>query len=152
MQTRVATCNHTEVKGNNIRSKSSIHDRNFPKFWRYFFSFDLCWIALFCFFEVLHALHKFELKYLTAKISVPMVIVLKYCFQILVFDKRQVKWLQTRKRKLQEEIRKSLDEVVIESFEKVIHSCSTDKMFWKFQKKFQEKCPCKHWDLQQKLI
>ena len=58
-----------------------------------------------------------------------MVIVLKHCFQILVFDKRQVKWLHARKRKLQEEIQKSLDEVVIESFEKVIHSCSTDKMF-----------------------
>ena len=50
------------------------------------------------------------------------------CFKAL-FDKRQVKWLHTRKRKLQEETQKSLDEVVIESFEKVIHSCSTDKMF-----------------------
>ena len=27
MQTQVATCNHTEVKGNSLRSKSSIHDR-----------------------------------------------------------------------------------------------------------------------------
>ena len=35
-------------------------------------------------------------------------------FEKLVFDKRQMKWLQTRKRKLQEEIQKSLDEVVKE--------------------------------------
>ena len=37
MQTQVANCNHTEVKGNILGSKSSIHDRNFWKFWRYFF-------------------------------------------------------------------------------------------------------------------
>ena len=49
-------------------------------------------------------------------------------FEKLVFDKRQIKWLQTRKRKLQKEIQKSLDEVV-KSFEKVVHSYSTDNMF-----------------------
>ena len=38
----------------------------------------------------------------------------KSCFQKLVFDKRKMIWLQTRKRKLQEEIQKSLDEVVEE--------------------------------------
>ena len=53
------------------------------------------------------------------KVAVPMVIALrklflKNYFQILVFGKWQMKWLQTRKRKLQEEIRKSLDEVVKE--------------------------------------
>ena len=38
----------------------------------------------------------------------------KLSFQISVFDKRQVKWLKTRKRKLQEDIQKSLDEIVKE--------------------------------------
>ena len=37
---------------------------------------------------------------------------LKNYFQILIFDKRQIKLLQTRKKKLQEEIHESLDEVV----------------------------------------
>ena len=54
-----------------------------------------------------------------AKISVPMVIVLRkliiFDFQIVVFDKQQINWLQKRKRKLQEEIqKKSLDEFVKE--------------------------------------
>ena len=38
----------------------------------------------------------------------------KFCFQIFVFDKRQVKSLHTRKRKLQEEIPESLEQVVKE--------------------------------------
>ena len=33
-------------------------------------------------------------------------------FQILIFDKRQMKLLQTEREKLQEEIHESLDEVV----------------------------------------
>ena len=37
-----------------------------------------------------------------------------------------MKWLKTRKGKFEEKISKSLEEVV--------HSCSTDKMFWKFKK------------------
>ena len=43
------------------------------------------------------------------------------CFQISVFDKGQMQWFQIRKRKLQEKILKSLEEVV--------HNCSTDKIF-----------------------
>ena len=51
-----------------------------------------------------------------------MVIVLRkliiFDFQIVVFDKQQINWLQTRKRKLQEEIQqKSLDEFVKELWE-----------------------------------
>ena len=41
----------------------------------------------------------------------------KSCFQKLVFDKWQMKWHQTKKRKLQEEIQKSLDKVVKEHWE-----------------------------------
>ena len=121
MQIQVATCNHTEVKGNILRSKSSIHDRNFRKFWRYFF--HLIFVgSTFFFFKILKALHKFELKNLTVKVSVPMVtalrkLFLKNYFQILAFDKRQMKWLQTRKRKLQEEIHKNLHEVVKDLWE-----------------------------------
>ena len=63
-----------EVKGNNLRSKSSIHDRNFRKFWKYFFC--LVFVGL-PFFKILKALHKFELKNLTVEISVSMVIVLR---------------------------------------------------------------------------
>ena len=37
---------------------------------------------------------------------------LKNYFQILIFDKQQKKLRQTRKKKLQEEIHESLDEVV----------------------------------------
>ena len=37
---------------------------------------------------------------------------LKNYFQILIFDKRQMKLLQTEREKLQEEIHESLDEVV----------------------------------------
>ena len=50
-----------------------------------------------------------------AKISDPMVIVLQklIIFAKLVFDKQQMKWLQTRKRKLQEEIQKSLAEAKV---------------------------------------
>ena len=48
-----------------------------------------------------------------------MVIVLRkliiFDFQIVVFDNQQIKWLQIRKRKLQEEIqKKSLDEFIKE--------------------------------------
>ena len=120
MQIQVVTCNHTEVKGNILRSKSSIHDRNFRKFWRCFF--HLIFVGSTFFFKILKALHKFELKNLTVKVSVPMVtalrkLLLKNYFQILVFDKRQMKWLQTRKRKLQEEIHKNRDEVVKDLWE-----------------------------------
>ena len=68
MQTQVAIFNHMEVKGNNLRSKSSI-----------------CWIDLF--FQMLKVNHKFELKNLMVKVSVPMVIVLikLIIFEILVF-------------------------------------------------------------------
>ena len=45
----------------------------------------------------------------------------KSCFQISVFDKGQIQWLQARKRKLQERLSKSLEEVV--------HNCSTEKIF-----------------------
>ena len=39
-------------------------------------------------------------------------LLLKNYFQILIFDKRQMKLLQTEREKLQEEIHESLDEVV----------------------------------------
>ena len=120
MQTQVAYCNHTEVKGNILGSKSSIHDRNFRKFWTYFF--HLIFAGSTFFFKILKALHKFELKNPTVKVSVPMLIalrklLLKNYFQILIFDKRQMKLLQTRRKKLQEEIHESLDEVVKEHWE-----------------------------------
>ena len=52
-----------------------------PKILKVLFSFNLRWIALF--FKILKALHKYELKNLTAKISVPMVIVLR---KLVIFD------------------------------------------------------------------
>ena len=57
----------------------------FPKILKVLLSFNLRWIELF--FKILKALHKFELKNLTAKISVPMVIVLRklIIFESLVF-------------------------------------------------------------------
>ena len=72
IQTQVATCNHMAVKANNLRRKSSIHDRVFEIF-EGTFLFNLRWIALFCFFKILTALYKFELKYLMTIISVPMI-------------------------------------------------------------------------------
>ena len=121
MQTLVATCDHTEVKGNNLRSKSSLHDRNFRKFWRYFVhlifvgspffqntkSSTQIWIKKSCGENFCHHGNCFK------KIDYFW----KSCFQILVFDKRQMKRLQTRKTKLQEEIQKNLDEVVKELWE-----------------------------------
>ena len=153
MQTQVGTCNHAEVKGNILGSKSSIHDRNFRKFWRYFF--HLIFAGSTFFFKILKALHKFELKNPTVKVSVPMLIalrklLLKNYFQILIFDKRQMKLLQTRRKKLQEEIHESLDEVVKEHWESrlqfLLKRCSEHSTT------FPEKCPCKRWDLQQRHI
>ena len=71
-------------------------------------------------------------------------------FQILVFDKQQMKWFQTRKRKLQEETQNSLDEVVNDFWE----SCSVALLIKcsEHYKKFPEKCHCKRWDLQQRPI
>ena len=54
-----------------------------------------------------------------------IVLRIKSCFQILIFDKGQLKWFQAKKRKFQEKISKGLEEVV--------HSSSTDKMFCEFQ-------------------
>ena len=70
----------------NLKNKLNNHDREFPKILKVLFFFNLRWIALFS----------------------------NSCFQILVFDKRQVKWLQTGKRKFQEKIPKSLEEAVKE--------------------------------------
>ena len=67
------------------------------------------------------------------KIDVLKVIVLrkliifsKSYLQIIVFDKQQVKWLQTRKGKYQEKLLNSLEEVAL--------SWSTNKILWKFPK------------------
>ena len=122
IQTQVATCNHTTVKVNDLRSKSSIHDRYFWKFWRCFFSFNLSWIALFCFFNIItKSSSQIWIQMYYGKNFCPRGNVFKKidyfwnsCFQILVFDKRQMKWLQTRKRKLQEEIPNNLEEIVKE--------------------------------------
>ena len=32
MQSEVATCNNTPIKGNNLKKKSDIHERGFRKF------------------------------------------------------------------------------------------------------------------------
>ena len=76
------------------------------------------------FFKILKALHKSELQKSYVENFCPhgncfkkIDYFWKSYFQKLVFDKRQIKWLQTRKRKLQEEIQKSLDEVVKELWE-----------------------------------
>ena len=109
MQNQVATSNNTPIKRNNLKSKSEIHDRDFRKFWRYFFPFYVRWNALFWAFEILKAPHKFELK----------------CLQVLVFDNRQVKWLQTRKRKLPKETPKSL-----EKFVKELRESRSQLLYW----------------------
>ena len=109
MQNQVPTSNNTSIKRNNLKSKSEIHDRDFREFWRYFFPFYVRWIALFWAFEILKALHKFELK----------------CLQVLVFDNRQVKWLQTRKRKLPKETPKSL-----EKFVKELRESRSQLLYW----------------------
>ena len=134
MQTQVASCNHTEVKGNILGSKSSIHDRNFRKLWRYFF--HLIFAGSTFFFKILKALHKFELKNPTVKVYVPMLVALRKLFlinyfQILIFDKRQMKLLQTRRKKLQEEYTRAWTKS-LKSIEKVVYSFSTEKMFWTF--------------------
>ena len=119
---QIASCNHTTVKVNDLRSKSSIHDRYFWKFWRCFFSFNLSWIALFCFFNIItKSSSQIWIQMYYGKNFYPRGICFKKidyfwnsCFQILVFDKRQVKWLQTKKRKPQEEILHNSEEVVKE--------------------------------------
>ena len=119
---QIASCNHATIKVNDLRSKSSIHDRYFWKFWRCFFSFNLSWIALFCFFNIItKSSSQIWIQMYYGKNFYPRGICFKKidyfwssCFQILVFDKRQVKWLQTKKRKPQEEIRHNSEEVVKE--------------------------------------
>ena len=125
MQTQVANCNHTEVKGNNLRSKSSIHDRNFWKFWKYFF--HLIFVRS-PFFQNTRSSSQIWIKKSYSENFCPHGNCFKKigycwlwsCFQILVFGKQQIKWLQTRKIKLQKEIQKSLDKVV----KKLWESCS----------------------------
>ena len=73
MQAQVANFNHTQVKGNNLRSKSNIHDRNFC----------LIFVGSPFFFKIIKALRKFELKNLMAKISASMVIVLR---RLIIFE------------------------------------------------------------------
>ena len=104
MQTQVATYNHTEDKGNNLRSQSSIHDRNFWKFGRFFF--HLIFVGSPFFFKILKALHKFELKKSYDENFCPhgncfkkIDYIWKSCFQKLIFDKWQMKWYQTKKKK-----------------------------------------------------
>ena len=138
MQTQVAIFNHMEVKGNNLRSKSSI-----------------CWIDLF--FQNAKSLSQIWIKKSYRESFCPhgncfnkIDYFWNPCFQVLVFDKWQMKWLQRRKRKLQEEMQKSIVEVVKELQE----SCSVSLLMRcsKHSTKSPEKCPCKCWDLQQRHI
>ena len=112
MQTQVTTCNHMKLKEIILETNQAFMTEISENFEGTFFHLIFFGLPFFCFFKILKALHKFEL------ISAPhgncfkkIDYFWKSCFQILVFGRAQVKWLQTRKRKLQE-IQKSSDKVV----------------------------------------
>ena len=133
MQTQVANGNHTEVKGNNLRSNQAFTTEISEKYWKYFF--HLIFVRS-PFFQNTRSSSQIWIKKSYSENFCPHGNCFKKigycwlwsCFQILVFGKQQIKWLQTRKRKLQIEIQKSLDKVV----KKLWESCS--KMFWTFHK------------------
>ena len=62
METQLATCNNTAVKGNNLKSNPNDHDKDFPKISKVLFLSNLCSIALFGTFQTMKLLHKFEFK------------------------------------------------------------------------------------------
>ena len=129
MQTQVANGNHTEVKGNNLRSNQAFTTEISEKYWKYFF--HLIFIRS-PFFQNTRSSSQIWIKKSYSENFCPHGNCFKKigycwlwsCFQILVFGKQWIKWLQTRKRKLQKEIQKSLDKVV----KKLWESCS--KLFY----------------------
>ena len=129
MQTQVANGNHTEVKGNNLRSNQAFTTEISEKYWKYFF--HLIFVRS-PFFQNTRSSSQIWIKKSYSENFCPHGNCFKKigycwlwsCFQILVFGKQWIKWLQTRKRKLQKEIQKSLDKVV----KKLWESCS--KLFY----------------------
>ena len=129
MQTQVANGNHTEVKGNNLRSNQAFTTEISEKYWKYFF--HLIFVRS-PFFQNTRSYSQIWIKKSYSENFCPHGNCFKKigycwlwsCFQILVFGKQQIKWLQTRKRKLQKEIQKSLDEVVKKLWE------SRSKLFY----------------------
>ena len=74
MRTQATIFNDRTVKGNDLKSKSSIYDRDFRKIFRYFFHLIFVGLPFFCFlFLIMKARHEFEFKCPTAKIFVPTV-------------------------------------------------------------------------------
>ena len=155
MQIQVATCNHTEVKGNILRSKSSIHDRNFRKFWRYFF--HLIFVgSTFFFFQNTKSSSQIWIKKSYGESFCPH----GNCFKKIIFEKlfSNIGFWQTtnemasnKKKKASrrntQEPTRSRQRSLRKSFTiSLLIRCSEHST------KFPEKCPCKRWDLQQRHI